>query len=262
MGPDALVAEAESRPVRGWDFSWLGDRMTTKPLPWSFGEIVVRHARRSPDLLDLGTGGGEWLGALPYRPPRTVATEGWEPNVHVARARLAPLGVAMVPADPALDNADQAPDERRGRLPFDDESFHLVSARHEAFVANEVARVLIPGGRFLTQQVGGDYGDFHRLLDLPEPPRPARGWNLARAIEQVEAAGLGVVDSREGEQTISFADVGGLAWYLKAVPWTVPGFSVAVHRQRLANLHARISREGAVSVRMPAFWLEAIKPAA
>ncbi|MDQ3823081.1 MAG: class I SAM-dependent methyltransferase, partial [Actinomycetota bacterium] len=72
-----LLAEAEARPLGGWDFGWLGDRMRSGELPWDFTAIVVERARRSPDLLDLGTGGGEWLASLPHRPPRTVATEGW-----------------------------------------------------------------------------------------------------------------------------------------------------------------------------------------
>jgi cyclopropane fatty-acyl-phospholipid synthase-like methyltransferase len=66
------------------------------PLPWDYTATVLEHARRSPDLLDLGTGGGEWLAALPYRPARTVATEAWPPNVSVARGRLKPLGTEVV----------------------------------------------------------------------------------------------------------------------------------------------------------------------
>ena len=257
---ERLMAEAEGRPVSGWDFSWLESRMRTSPLPWDYESAVLHHARESPDLLDLGTGGGEWLAALPYLPPRTVATEAWEPNVGVARARLAPLGVTVVRLEAAPDNAEQEPGEQRGRLPFPAESFHLVACRHEAFVAREVARVLVAEGCFVTQQVGGDYRDFYRLLGLPLPAPPARKWNLALAIAQVEGAGLQVAASAEGEQTTSFADVGALAWYLKAVPWTVPDVSARELRPRLADLHARIARDGPVTVNLPAFYLEAIKP--
>jgi SAM-dependent methyltransferase len=258
-GFERLMAEAEARPISGWDFSWLGSRLVTSPLPWDYDALVLRYAREAPDLLDLGTGGGEWLAALPFRPSRTVAAEAWGPNVGVARARLAPLGVSVVRAEGAPDNAEQEPEEARGRLPFPTGSFHLVVCRHEAFVAREVARVLVVGGYFVTQQVGGDYDDFYRLLGLPLPARPVREWTLALATVQVEAAGLRVVGSAEGEQKTTFADVGALAWYLKAVPWTVPEFSAAEHRARLADLHARIERDGPVSVRFPAFYLEATK---
>jgi SAM-dependent methyltransferase len=256
---ERLIAEADAQPFGGWDFSWLGSRMVTHGLPWDYDAFVLRRARASPDLLDVGTGGGEWLAALPYRPPRTVATEAWEPNIGVARARLAPLGITVVGAEGAPDNAEQEPGETRGRLPLPAESFHLVVCRNEAFVAKEIARVLVRGGCFLTQQVGGDYDDFYRLLGLPLPVRSAPEWNLALAIAQVEAAGFRVVASGEGEEATSFADVGALVWFLRAVPWTIPGFSAREHMPGLADLHARIARDGPVTVRLPAFYLVATK---
>lgn len=79
-----LLGEADARPVTGWDFSWLGNRLVTEPLPWDYGAMLAEHAARSADMLDLGTGGGERLAALESRPPRTVATEGWPPNVDLA----------------------------------------------------------------------------------------------------------------------------------------------------------------------------------
>jgi SAM-dependent methyltransferase len=258
---ERLIAEAEAQPCRGWDFSWLGSRMITSALPWDYDALVLGRAHESPDLLDLGTGGGERLAALPYRPPRTVATEAWESNVDVAGARLRPLGVTVVRAEDAPDNTEQDPGEKRGRLPFPADSFHLVACRHEAFVAKEIARVLVAGGRFVTQQVGGNYDDFYRLLGLPPSPRSTQEWDLAFATAQVEAAGLRVLASGEGEQATSFTDVGAIVWYLKAVPWTVPGFSARKHLTRLRDLHARMERQGPVAVRLPAFYLEATKPA-
>ena len=238
--------------------------MMTEPLPWDYDSLVAERARSSPDLLDLGTGGGEWLASFAFRPARTVATEAWEPNVPVAADRLRPLGVDIVAVEPARDNADQAPDEASGRLPFPPASFHLVTCRHEAFVAAEVARVLAPGGSFITQQVAsGNDDDFYRLLAVEPPRPPARPWSLALATEQLEDAGVEVVSSGEAAQISSFADVGALAWYLKAIPWTVPGFSIAAHRDRLADLQQQIEAEGPVCVTQRRFWLEARKrPAA
>ena len=225
------------------------------PPPWDFDAIVVAHARASPDLLDHETGGGEWLESLAYRPPRTVATEGWAPNVPVATARLQPLGVDVVEVDPAPDNLEQRAHESRGALPFGADSFSLVTARTASFVAREVARVLRPGGVFLTQQVGGDYGDFHEALGLPRPVLRER-WDRTRAAEQLAAAGLGVVESSEGVETTTFADAGALSWYLRLIPWTVPRFSTAAYRANLERLH----RQMPLRVELPAFWLKAVKP--
>lgn len=93
---DALIEEADQRSFVGCDVSYHG-RISTIP-PWDFAAIVDAHSRASPDLLDLGTGGGEWLSRLPYRPTRTVVTEGWVPNVSVARTRLEPLGIDGIAA--------------------------------------------------------------------------------------------------------------------------------------------------------------------
>lgn len=242
---DALLAEAASTPVDGWDLSRFGDRLVTSGPPWDFAAIVARACAGAESLLDLGTGGGEWLAALPSRPPRTVATESWPPNVPVARARLAPLGVDVVATEGAPDNVDQNGDEPA--LPFADASFAVVCARHESYVPSEVARVLAPGGVFVTQQVGGDYRGFRDLLGL-DRGAPSR-WTQAFATQQLEAAGLEVVDGAEGVERVTFADVGALAWYLRAIPWVVPGYEIAMLRARPPLLPA--------TVEQPAFWLEA-----
>jgi len=182
---------------------------------------------------------------LPSRPSRTVATESWAPNVPVARRRLEPLGVEVVQTEGASDNVDQGADEPR--LPFDDESFDVVCSRHESYVATEVARVLAPGGAFVTQQVGGDYRGFRALVGLE--PGDASRWMLAFASAQLADAGLRVVDGAEGVERVTFADVGVLAWYLRAIPWVVPEFEPNSVRE----LHGKLP----ATVGQPAFWLSA-----
>ena len=250
-----LLEEAEARPVEGWDFGWLGDRMRVAPLPWSFEDIVAAHAMHSADLLDMETGGGEWLARLSHRPPRTVATESWPPNVEVAGRRLRPLGITVVHDEGAPDNVEQSENEARGRLPFPSESFALISNRHGTFVASELARVLAPNGVFLTQQVGGDYDEFRDALSIPRQSGRGREWTLQLATAQLERAGLHVVESGEAFEATAFADVGAFAWYLKAIPWVVPGFSIAEQRARLEQLQAEMP----LTIRQPAFWLRATK---
>lgn len=253
-----LLADAASRPITGWDFSALGDRLSVRPLPWDFAEIAARQAATSPDLLDLETGGGEWLSSLPHRPPRTVATEPWAPNAAVARTRLEPLGVTVVDVEPPPDNVDQRDGDGRGTLPFPSASFSLVTSRHAAYVPSEVARVLRSEGEFLTQQVGGDYRAFHELLGLPHHSLRSPVWNVAFASQQLAASGLEVTDSAEAHEDTVFADVGAFAWYLRAVPWVVPGFTIDAYRPALEGLHARFE-DGPITVGQPAFWLRAVK---
>lgn len=91
---DDLLVEAAHR--RRMEVLVAQRSVRTVPLSWDYTAIVSRCARRSSDMLDMDTGGGEWLAAFPDRPPRTLATEAWAPHVPVAAARLLRIGVRVV----------------------------------------------------------------------------------------------------------------------------------------------------------------------
>jgi SAM-dependent methyltransferase len=157
----------------------------------------------------------------------------------------------------APDNAEQAGAPALPALPFADSAFQLVTNRHESFVAAEVARVLEPGGQFITQQVASNFnGPMRALMDAPNPTPPPR-WDLALALDQVRAAGLEVIQALEGDAQVTFADVGALAWYLLHVPWVLPEFEIAAFRDRLAALH----ETAPITVPQPHFWLQARRAA-
>jgi SAM-dependent methyltransferase len=250
---DDLLREAAALPVGGWDIDRLDDRITVQA-PWSYDELVRASVRRASSLLDIGTGGGEWLAGYEPRPPLTVATESWAPNVTVAARRLRPLGAHVVHAEAAADNEAQDADPPGGRLPFAAGAFEAVVDRNEAFVASEVLRVLAPGGSFVTEQAGpGCDDDLHELLGLPAPRRSR--WDAERALAQLAAVGdVAEAHAGAGVATRAFADVGALAWWLRMVPWAVPGFEIGRFRDRLAALHAA---GGPYVVREPRFWVTA-----
>lgn len=250
---DDLLEEAARRPLVGWDLSY--DGRVDYAAPWSFEAIVDAALTDAASVLDMGTGGGEWLSRRPFPRGRTVATEAWAPNVPVAMARLAPLGAAVVAVEGAPDNADQGA-AASPTLPFADRAFDLITNRHELFVAAEVARVLAAEGRFLTQQVSSDFDAPMRAL-LGAAPRPAaRPWRLAQAVDQVRGAGLAMVGGGEGDAVLTFADAGALAWYLINVPWVMPDFDIVRHRPQLQ----RLAGAATIVVRQPMFWLAAAKP--
>jgi SAM-dependent methyltransferase len=250
--PDELLAEAEATAFQGWDFSQLGDRLVLEPPHWDFAEIAANAAARATTMLDMGTGGGEWLSSLSSRARVTVATESWQTNVAVAAARLRILGVPVVYTEGAPDNHRQSPGDPAGRLPFRTEAFDLVTNRHESFRADEVARVLHPDGIFLTQQAHSGSEQFHQLLgsELPGPHE----FELDLAVAQLRDAGLRIDEADEGVATTVFDDIGALAWYLRSVPWAVPGFTVSAYRQALLRLH-----DGPIRVDSRRFWLQAHK---
>jgi SAM-dependent methyltransferase len=255
-GLDELLEEAARRPLVGWDLSY--DGRARHDAPWDFEAIADARLAGATRVLDMGTGGGEWLGRRPFPKGRTVATEAWAPNVPVATARLAPLGAAVVAVQGAPDNADQVDTAVLPALPFADGAFNLVTNRHESFVAAEVARVLAPDGRFLTQQVSSDFDAPLRAL-LGAPPRAvSRPWRQAVAADQLARGGLVVTEGGDGDAVLTFADAGALAWYLIHVPWVMPDFEIARYRPRLEQLQP----QAPFTVRQPMFWLAAVKPAA
>ncbi|WP_084965508.1 class I SAM-dependent methyltransferase [Thermoactinospora rubra] len=219
-----LIAEALRTPFEGWDFGVFQGRYDeTGSLPWSYEALVRDHLGQAASLLDLGTGGGELLASLAPLPARTAATEGYAPNVPVARRRLGPLGVKVVEVDD-------------DRLPFPDKSFDLVINRHESYDPGEVRRVLKKGGTFLTQQVGGR--DLHEVNEaLGGPPNEWHAWDLRQATEGLLQAGFEVTWREEARVPAVFRDVGALVLYLRLIPWQVPGFTVERYGERLRQLH-------------------------
>jgi hypothetical protein len=80
-------------------------------------------------------------------------------------------------------------------------------------------------------------GQFHALLGLDPPARPA--FDLDLLVGQVVRAGLAVERAEVAREAVRFADVGALAWYLRMIPWAVPGFDVMAHRSALESAAGR-----------------------
>lgn len=159
---ERLVSEAERQPFSGWDFSYLDGRYEEGKVSWDLREIILQELKQAGSLLDLGTGGGEFLTALKPLPKTTCVTEGYPPNARISKRRLRALGVEVVQTY-CEDNEGTAP--QRGALPFRTETFDVVMDRHEAYIAREVHRVLKPEGVFITQQVGdGNNAELHAFL--------------------------------------------------------------------------------------------------
>ncbi|MFE7312679.1 class I SAM-dependent methyltransferase [Streptomyces sp. NPDC057555] len=244
------VAEAEAVSVAGWDFSWLDGRATEQRPSWGYQRLMGERLARASAALDIQTGGGEVLAGAGAFPPVMAATESWPPNVAKATALLHPLG-AVVVAD-----GDEPP------LPFGDAAFDLVTSRHPVTVWwEEVARVLRPGGVYLSQQVGP--ASVFELVEYflgpqPEEVRSARHPEDAR--RRAEAAGLEVVDLRCESLRTEFFDIGAVVYFLRKVVWMVPGFTVEQYRERLRELDLLIRREGAFVAHTTRFLIEARKP--
>jgi len=90
-----LWKSEEQKAFGGWDFSYLKDRWQSETPPWDYKEIILGYLNREHMLLDMGTGGGEFLLGLNHPGDHTCVTEAWEPNVRLCRERLTPLGIGV-----------------------------------------------------------------------------------------------------------------------------------------------------------------------
>lgn len=232
----------------GWDFGYLTEtsRMQEFPLPWNYYNVLEPYLREANSLLDMGTGGGEFLSRLQPLPPITCATEGYEPNVAVATRNLAPFGVTVVRVEDDF------------RLPFEPASFQLVLNRHESYDPAEIKRVLAPGGRFVTQQVGG-LNDCEFNEALGAPPSEYADWNLKSAAPALQEAGLNVIYSNESVTRTRFYDLGAVLYYLKIIEWQIPNFTIDGYRDRLENIYRRIRNDGYFDVTCHRFIVMARK---
>ncbi len=61
---------------------------------------------------------------------------------------------------------------------------------------------------------------------------------------------------------MEFLDIGAVVHFLRKVVWMVPGFTVAAHRDRLRELHERITADGPFVAHSSRTLWEARKPAA
>ncbi|GIJ24939.1 methyltransferase type 11 [Micromonospora qiuiae] len=242
-----LIAEGATAPVEGWAFDWLAGRATEERPPWGYARLMAARMASADAALDIDTGGGEVLAEVPHPPRLLAATEAWPPNVPVARVNLAPIRARVVAV-----SAD-AP------LPFRDAAFDLVVSRHPVRTDwPEVARVLRPGGTFLSQQIGpGSVRELSEAILGPLPPPAHR--HPERAVAAARAAGLAVVDLREATLRTVFHDIGAVVWFLRKVIWTVPSFTVAAHRPALLRLHERIRAEGCFVAHARRFLIEATR---
>jgi SAM-dependent methyltransferase len=244
---EKLMQEAWQHEFTGWDFAFLSGRMQEAPTSWDYRQIVSAKIRDAGSMLDIDTGGGEFLASLQPLPPETCATEGYPSNVPLAKARLEPLGVKVIDT------------HAKTQLPFGDACFDLVIDRHGGFLPAEFHRILKPGCAFVTQQVGGrNCLKLNEILQA-QPDFLSTVWTLDLAAKQLEGSGFKIIVRKEEFPATDFKDIGAVVYYLKAISWQVSDFSIAKYYDQLGDIHNIIRDTGKFSVEQHRFFIEAQK---
>ncbi|MBQ8510037.1 MAG: class I SAM-dependent methyltransferase [Clostridia bacterium] len=251
MRQDELLARwrAEERAahIHGWDFSYIEGRYSEEALPWDYRAVILRQLRPEMKLLDIDTGGGEFLLSLNHPHRNISATEAYPPNAALCRETLLPLGIDFREADGGE------------RLPFDDGTFDMVINRHGNFNAREIHRVLKDGGMFITQQVGAENDRELVELLLGKIPLPFPEQYLSVAARKFREAGFTIADERECFRPIRFYDIGALVWFARVIEWEFPNFSVDACMDSLLGAQWIQEKDGFVQGRIHRFLLAAKK---
>lgn len=241
--------EEQSAKINGWDFSHIEGRYCSEEdsLPWELHGVITRYLSPTDRLLDIDTGGGEFLLSLGHPYELTSATEGYPPNVALCKDRLGKLGIDF------HEMTDYA------NMPFSDGMFDVVIDRHGGYNAGEIFRVLKPGGLFFTQQVGedNDRGLVTRLL--PDAEKRFAGHNLKTQAEIFRGAGFDILEQDEAFRPIRFFDTGALVWFSKIIEWEFTGFSVDKCFDRLIDTEREIRENGFVGADIHRFYFVAKK---
>ena len=243
-------SEQEKAHINGWDFSYIEDRMISEEdrLPWDYAETVNRYRKDTYRLLDIDTGGGEFLLSLGHPNALTCATEDYPPNTALCRRKFAELGIEF------CEMGDYS------HMPFPDESFDIVINRHGSYDAKELFRVLKPGGVFVTQQVG-DQNDRELVeMLLPGLPKKYEGHDLANNVKDFKDAGFKIIEQGEAFPHIGFTDTGALVWFARVIEWEFIGFEVEKCFERLLTVEEEIRSNGSVGGKAHRFYLAAQKP--
>lgn len=242
-------SEERKAHITGWDFSYIRNRFESEEnsLPWDISDVIHRYKHDTDFLLDIDTGGGEFLLSLGHPYYLTSATEGFQPNVVLCRKKFGILGIEF------HEMTDYS------SMPFSDERFDIIINRHGNYNAKEISRILKPNGIFITQQVGED--NDRELIQrlIPDSVRQFKGHNLSNCIKDFENTGFSILESNEAYCPIRFYDTGALVWFAKIIEWEFTGFSVDKCFKQLIETENEIKKNGFVSGRIHRFYVVARK---
>lgn len=241
------LLDEEEHAFTGWDFSYIANRMKQEPLSWNYRDIVDTYRKSYHKLLDMGTGGGEFLLTLKHPYENTAVTEAYPPNVALCKKKLHPLGI-----DVRQIFSDS-------ELPFEDNSFDIILNRHEAYDVNELTRILRPHGIFITQQVGGQNNNSlsNRLIDGFVPQFPNH--NLSNSVNALENVGFKIMFAKEEFPKVEFYDIGAVAYYAKIIEWEFPDFSVERCFDKLCDMYKDFLTDGKIITYQHRFMIAAQK---
>ena len=242
------LEEEKNAHIQGWDFSHIYGRYEEEnDLPWDYKNIIKQYLKTEYKLLDIDTGGGEFLLTLKHPFKNTSVTENYLPNVEFCKKNLVPLGINLYEID-----GDSL-------LPFKDNEFDIIINKHGSFNISELFRILKTGGIFITQQVGAENDKELIELLLPQTELSFPDSYLKNISKKFKETGFKILQEQEAFRPIKFYDVGALVWYAHIIEWEFPNFSVNNCLENLFKAQKILEKQGVVEGSIHRFLLVAQK---
>ena len=193
----------------------------------------MKHLNKEDKLLDIGTGGGEFLLKLNHPYSNTYVTEGYKPNYELCLKKLVPLGIKVY---------NYVGDEHFDKI--NDNEFDIVINRHESYNESELRRILKPNGIYITQQVGAynnkdlaTFFDDSHIDNFPE-------LTLNNSIERLQKENFEIIYSDEYYPILKFYDLGAIAYFCKIIEWEFNNFNVLKYIDKFLLLQDELNKNG------------------
>lgn len=216
---------ASVAPRRGWDFSRMRD--DRDPMPWDYCEVVQRYLRPTDHVLDVGTGGGEKFLELAVNFGSGIGVDPDPAMIETARENTPP---ALVEKVTFIAGAAAS-------LPVPNASCNVVLNRHAVVDVAEIARVLRPGGYFITQQVGAQ--NTFNICSLFGCGPGGRYREPVQEIPDLAAAfqerGCAILSYGTYNMPYYFVDAESLLFWMQAIPM-LEDFDIETHWQQVDYL--------------------------
>ncbi|WP_058829759.1 class I SAM-dependent methyltransferase [Paenibacillus polymyxa] len=196
--------------INGWDFSNV--KCISEGVKWDFYNEVSKTCEKSDILLDIGTGGGEAILSIAASALLLVGIDQSAGMIDTARKNSADIAnVRFLQMD--AEN-----------LNFPKEFFNIISSRHSCFSAKEIAKVLVKGGIFLTQQVSeNDKLNIKEAFGRGQALGTKKDSLKTQCITDLNEAGFNDIQSFEFNAIEYYQTPADLVFLLKHTP-IIPDF--------------------------------------
>ena len=236
--------------IRGWDFSGITKRKKTIGKKWNYTEIVKKYINKQTILLDIGTGGGEFLLKIAPFVKKAYGIDCSRNMIKTAKKNLVNSKISNVEFKLA-DAKD---------LPFPKEYFDVVICRHAPFYPKELFRVLKPSGIFITQQVGEkDKQNIKNIFARGQSFGKKVGTLMNKYIQELKKSKFKILKKKTYNATEYYASMKDLIFLLKNTP-IIPDFDIERDEKFLKEIEKKYKTKKGIKTNSFRFLIICKKP--